>query len=59
MTRVELEARLQKELNLPFYRAKIAERDYSEMEFQKMKAELSKEYMDYIDTYIDYAENDV
>jgi len=59
MTRQELEDRLRSELNLPFYTAKIAERDYSEAEYQEMKAQLSKDYQDYVDNYIDYAENDV
>lgn len=59
MNRKELEERLQKELNLPFYRAKIAERDYTESEYQDIKAQLNKDYLDYVDTYIDYAENDV
>ncbi|MEY8538569.1 hypothetical protein AALM99_08955 [Lactococcus muris] len=59
MNRKELEERLQKELNLPFYRAKIAECDYTEAEYQDIKAQLSKDYLDYVDTYIDYAENDV
>ncbi|MCH1724045.1 hypothetical protein [Lactococcus formosensis] len=59
MNRKELEERLQKELNLPFYRAKIADRNYTEAEYQDMKAQLNKDYLDYVDTYIDYAENDV
>ncbi|GBG97526.1 hypothetical protein [Lactococcus termiticola] len=59
MTRQELEERLRSELNLPFYSAKIAERDYSEAEYQEMKAQLSRDYQDYVDNYIDYAENDV
>lgn len=59
MNRKELEERLQKELNLPFYCAKIAERDYTEAEYQDIKAQLNKDYLDYVDTYIDYAENDV
>lgn len=59
MNRKELEERLQKELNLPFYRAKIPERDYTEAEYQDIKAQLNKDYLDYVDTYIDYAENDV
>lgn len=59
MNHSELEERLQKELNMPFYRAKIAERDYSECEFQEMKAQLLKDYLDYVDSYIDNAENDV
>lgn len=59
MNRKELEERLQKELNLPFYRAKIAERDYTESEYQDIKTQLNKDYLDYVDTYIDYAENDV
>lgn len=59
MTKDELEKRLQKELNLPFYRAKVADKDYSELEFQEMKAKLAKDYQDYVDDYIDFAENDV
>ena len=59
MNRKELEERLQKELNLPFYRAKIAEHDYTEAEYQDIKTQLNKDYLDYVDTYIDYAENDV
>ena len=59
MNRKELEERLQKELNLPFYLAKIAERDYTEAEYQDIKTQLNKDYLDYVDTYIDYAENDV
>ena len=59
MNSKELEERLQKELNLPFYRAKIAERNYTEDEYQDMKTQLNKDYLDYVDTYIDYAENDV
>lgn len=59
MNRKELEERLQKELNLSFYRAKIAERDYTETEYQDIKTQLNKDYLDYVDTYIDYAENDV
>ena len=59
MNRKELEERLQKELNLSFYRAKIAERDYTEAEYQDLKPQLNKDYLDYVDTYIDYAENDV
>ncbi|WP_054639651.1 hypothetical protein [Lactococcus fujiensis] len=59
MTKDEFEIRLRKELNLPFYNAKIADRDYSEIEFQDYKAKLQKEYLDYVDDYIDYAENDV
>lgn len=59
MTREELETRLRKELNLPFYNAKIAEKDYSESEFQQIKSKLAKEYLDYVDEYIDYSENDV
>ncbi|MGM9886985.1 MULTISPECIES: hypothetical protein [unclassified Lactococcus] len=59
MTKEELENRLRKELNLPFYNAKIANRDYTELEYQDFKATLQKEYLDYVDEYIDYAENDV
>jgi hypothetical protein len=58
MTRTELEARLQKECNLPFYKAKVVERDYSEWEFQEMKVHLIKDYQDYVDNYLDYAYND-
>lgn len=59
MTKDELQERLRKELNLPFYNAKIANRDYTEAEFQEMKVQLQKEYLDYVDDYINYAENDV
>ena len=45
MNRKELEERLQKELNLPFYRAKIAERDYTEAEYQDIKTQLNKDYL--------------
>ena len=37
MNRQELEARLRQELAIPFYNAKVAEREYSEAEFQEMK----------------------
>ena len=59
MTRDELEARLRSELGLPFYNAKVANRDYSEDEYQAMKAELEAQYLKYVDDYIDNAENDV
>ena len=59
MTKDEVEMRLRKELNLPFYNAKITQREYTELEFQALKTQLQKEYLDYVDEYIDYAENDV
>lgn len=59
MTKEEFEARLQNELNLPFYRYKGAQKEYSEAEFQKFKADLLNEYLNYVDSYIDSAENDV
>lgn len=59
MTKEELENRIRKELNLPFYNAKLAEKDYSESEYQQIKADLSKAYIEYIDQYVNYSENDV
>lgn len=59
MTRDELEERLRKELSMPFYNAKIANKDYTELEYQEIKAQLHKEFLEYVDEYVDYAENDV
>ena len=47
MNRQELEARLRQELAIPFYNAKVAEREYSEAEFQEMKAELKADIEQY------------
>ena len=59
MNRDEVQERLRKELNLPFYTHKGKIDGYDELEYQKIKADLAKEYLDYVDDYIDYAENDV
>jgi hypothetical protein len=59
MTRDEFETRLRNELNLPFYNFKGVNREYSEAEFQQFKADLLNDYLNYVDTYIDSAENDV
>ena len=52
MNRQELEARLRQELAIPFYNAKVAEREYSEAEFQKMKAELKADIEQYAHDYV-------
>ena len=52
INRQELETRLRQELAIPFYNAKIAERDYSESEFQEMKAELKADIEQYAHDYV-------
>ncbi|MGO2290198.1 MAG: hypothetical protein ACTH41_07715 [Lactococcus cremoris] len=52
MNRQELEARLRQELAIPFYSAKVAEREYSEAEFQEMKAELKADIEQYAHDYV-------
>ena len=52
MNRQELEARLLQELAIPFYNAKVAEREYSEAEFQEMKAELKADIEQYAHDYV-------
>lgn len=52
MNRKELEQRLRQELALPYYNAKIAERDYSESEFQEMKAQLQADIEQYARDYV-------
>ena len=52
MNRQELEARLRQELAIPFYNAKVAEREYSEAEFQEMKAELKADIEKYAHDYV-------
>ncbi|RZI49362.1 hypothetical protein [Lactococcus kimchii] len=52
MNRQELEQRLRSELAIPFYNAKIAERDYSEAEFQEMKAQLQADIEQYAHDYV-------
>ena len=52
MNRQELEARLRQELAIPFYNAKVAEREYSEAEFQEMKAELKAYIEQYSHDYV-------
>ncbi|AYG01348.1 MULTISPECIES: hypothetical protein [Lactococcus] len=53
MNRQELEQRLRKELSIPFYNAKVAERDYSEAEFQEMKKQLKADIEQYATDYVD------
>lgn len=52
MNRQELEARLRQELAIPFYNAKVAEREYNEAEFQEMKAELKADIEQYAHDYV-------
>ena len=52
MNRQELEARLRQELAIPFYNAKVAEREYSEAEFQEMKAEFKADIEQYAHDYV-------
>ena len=52
MNKKELEQRLRQELALPYYNAKIAERDYSESEFQEMKAQLQADIEQYARDYV-------
>ncbi|MGO2646069.1 MAG: hypothetical protein ACTH9R_07770 [Lactococcus cremoris] len=52
MNRQELEVRLRQELAIPFYNAKVAEREYSEAEFQEMKAELKADIEQYAHDYV-------
>ncbi|BBC75049.1 hypothetical protein [Lactococcus cremoris] len=52
MNRQELEARLRQELAIRFYNAKVAEREYSEAEFQEMKAELKADIEQYAHDYV-------
>lgn len=52
MNRQELEARLRQELAITFYNAKVAEREYSEAEFQEMKAELKADIEQYAHDYV-------
>jgi hypothetical protein len=52
MNRQELEARLRQELAIPFYNAKVAEREYCEAEFQEMKAELKADIEQYAHDYV-------
>lgn len=52
MNRKELEQRLRQELALPYYNAKITERDYSESEFQEMKAQLQADIEQYARDYV-------
>ena len=52
MNRQELEQRLRKDLAIPFYNAKIAERDYSEAEFEEFKAQLKADIEQYANEYI-------
>lgn len=52
MTRAELEARIQKELHQPFYRAKMAQARFSEAEYQEIKNQLKADFKKYIEEYI-------
>jgi DNA-directed RNA polymerase specialized sigma subunit len=60
MNKEELIERLRKETGLAFYNPRIANRDdYTELEFQQMKADLQQEMLDYSEKYVDYEDNDV
>lgn len=48
MNQREVLDRLREELNIPFFNGKIDERDYSEEEYQKIKADLIQYFDDYV-----------
>lgn len=45
--------RLKTELNLPFFQGKLAEKEYTEEEYQQVKADL----INYFDDYVRNVEN--
>lgn len=53
MNKQELEQRLRTELAIPFYNAKVPDRDYSESEFQEMKKQLKADIEQYATDYVD------
>ncbi|MGX7200028.1 hypothetical protein [Enterococcus nangangensis] len=41
--------RLREELHVPFLQLKLAEKEYSEAEYQQLKTDLMNYYRDYVD----------
>lgn len=48
MTKDEVISRIRKEMNMPGFKANIAEKDYSEEEYIKLKEDLINYYNDYV-----------
>lgn len=48
MNQDEVIARLKEELNLPFFNGKVEAKEYSEEDYQKVKADLIKYFDDYV-----------
>ncbi len=53
MDKLDVLDRLREELNLPFFQIKLEEKNYSEDDYQQLKAEL----LQYFDDYVRNVEN--
>lgn len=57
MNRDQLEKRIQAELALPFWRAKMAQNTFTELEYQTLKTQLQADISKYAADYIDPTDN--
>ena len=57
ISRSELEIRIQNELHQPFYRAKMEQARFTEVEYQTIKNQLKSDYEKYIEDYVDSQAN--
>jgi len=48
VNRLQVIDRIQEELEIPFFEGKLEEKEYSEEEYQKLKADLVKYFDDYV-----------
>ena len=48
MDKLDVLDRLREELNLPFFQIKLEEKNYSEDDYQQLKAELLQYFDDYV-----------
>jgi hypothetical protein len=54
LTADEVVDRLREELNMPYFKGHVEERDYSEEDYSQVKADLLKYFEDYVDNVEGY-----